>query len=126
MSDKSWGSKSLIIDIELESIRPLNEMFRVDKIMVNDQAFLKKDVKSEVLTIDKSRGFDGVTFVTLSLSFGAGVASGIIANALYSAVGTVVKKIRIEGREVRLHDEYFAETIEKIIMDKTEDTESAS
>ena len=69
----------------------------------------------EVAGRDEGMGFDQSTLITLALSFSAGVASGVVANAVYAVCGTAVRALTISGRRVRVTEKDIEQAIKTLI-----------
>lgn len=66
------------------------------------------------MSTGNSLAFAGLLTAELVLTFSIGVASGVIANAIYDAIRFGVKKIEINGRRTRVTKESIAKTLEAI------------
>ncbi|MEM7290766.1 MAG: hypothetical protein AAF412_10435 [Pseudomonadota bacterium] len=69
----------------------------------------------EVRAVDEGLGFDQTALVTLAVSFSAGVASGVVANAIYAICTDAVRRLTFEGRRVQLSEEALNQAIQTII-----------
>ena len=80
----------------------------------------RKDFEVTVNACDEGFGFDEATVVSLVISFAVGTASGIVANAIYDAVGSAIKSISINNRRIRPNEEALEQAIEIILRSAEE------
>ena len=104
-----------IIDLVME----LDSVTAVERISGIAQG---NDFEVTVKACDEGFGFDEATVVSLAISFALGSASGIVANAIYDAVGSAIKSITINNRRIRPNKEALEQAIEIIRRSAEEDS----
>jgi len=110
-------NKVININLELELTSKDNIIdILTDKISVNKTSVeLADNVIVETVKLEEGLGFlDSVT-VTMLMSFGMGVSSGIVANAIYSALGKGIQKISLNGRRIRPNKDELIKALETAI-----------
>lgn len=71
-------------------------------------------VSYSIESIEDTLGFDETTVVQLSISFGVGVLSGVVANAVYQAAGTAIKSLIVNNQRIRPSREELEKAIDTI------------
>lgn len=108
---------SVKIYMEVESRTQADKLFTDSKTEVaNGNITIELISKNDILA------FDGNLVFEYLISFGIGVASGVVGNCIYNAIHNVAKKIEINGRRTRLTEESISQTIEtiKLMLAETE------
>ena len=101
------------IEVELETLKQIEKIFgSVDS--GHSIQFCDGKIEAKLMSIDNSLAFDGGLTAEIMLSFSIGVASGVVANAIYTAIGVWVKKLEINGRRTRITEESIEQAIETI------------
>ena len=74
----------------------------------------EKDVSVELVSSDEGLGFDETTLVTLAISFGVGVASGVVANYVFDSLGKSIRRINVNKNRVRPNREDLTRALDLI------------
>jgi hypothetical protein len=104
---------SVEIEAELESLEQIKKLFDGTD---NGCSVQLCDGRAELtlMSTGNSLAFDGGSIAEFILTFSIGVATGVVANALYAAICADIKKIEIHGRRTRITEESIAQTLETI------------
>ena len=105
------NSKMISVKIYME-VEPKTQ---VDKIFAKNKIeFADKNICVELIAKNDTLAFDGNLVLQYLVSFGIGVASGVVGNCIYNAIHNAAKKLEINGRRTRLTEESISQTIETI------------
>jgi len=109
------NTNRITVICELDSIDDLQRLFGVQDLNPGLRSGLAGGlVEAELAGCEEGVGFlNGIT-AEMIITFSASVASGIIANAIFSAVGQAMKRIVVDGRRVRPKQEDFEKALETI------------
>lgn len=98
------------VHVEVEPNTQANKLFTETTNNISVKCISKNDMLA----------FDGNAIFEYVLSFGIGVASGVVGNYIYNAIHNATKKLEIDGRRTRLTEESISQAIETIRIMLTE------
>jgi len=104
---------SIKIEVELETIDQIKKLFGSLEPGCSLQ-LCDGEVELKLMSTGNSLAFDGGLTAELILSFCLGVASGVIGNAIYTAICAGIKKLEINGRRTRITEESITQALETI------------
>ncbi len=109
---------SIKIHMEVESKIQADKLFADSAIGITNENFSVK-----LISQNDTLGFDGNLVFEYLISFGIGVASGVIGNYIYNAIHNAAKKLEINDRRTRLTEESISQAIEtiKLMLLETEE-----
>ncbi len=107
---------------EIEQVKMVASFENVDSILnqfeeIGKEKCIQKkndEVTIKIVSTDERLSFDGSTEIELIVSFAIGVSSGVVANIVYNALCTGIKKLNIGGRRTRITEEEITQTIDEI------------
>lgn len=79
-----------------------------------DVALADGDARLHVRSVEEGLAFGDTTVIELALSFSTGIASGVVANALFAMLGTRIRSLVVDDRRVRPTKKDLADAIETI------------
>jgi len=104
---------SVQIEVELDSLEQIIKVFGGIEKEPSIQ-FCDGNAELKLVSTENSLAFDGGSVAKFILTFSVGVASGVVANALYKAICTAVRKIEFNGRRTRITEESIVQSLETI------------
>ena len=110
------------IGIEVDSIDQLRAL-GIEDPGKQDSVEIADGVNLTVEEIEEGKGFLEPVTATMVVSFAVGVGAGIVANAIYDAIGAGIRKVSVDGRNVRPKKEQLKQALEtaiKIIEEQEE------
>jgi hypothetical protein len=111
------------LEVELDSDGILQSLMGSEALSPGQRATLADgQVQLELRTYERRLGFVEGSVALLVISFGLGVTSGVVANAVYAALGSALKSLTIDGRGVRPKEaelEQALETIRKLVAGRS-------
>lgn len=102
------------IGIEVDSIDQLR-VLGIENQGVRDSVEIADGVNVVVEDIEEGKGFLEPVTATMVVSFAVGVGAGIVANAIYDAIGAGIRRVSVDGRNIRPKKEQLKQALEAAI-----------
>jgi hypothetical protein len=101
------------LTIELETLEQIKTLFGS---LEPEHSLTLCDGKIELklMSTGNSLAFDGGLTAEVILSFSIGVASGVVANTIFAAILTGIKKLEINGQRTRPTEKSITQALETI------------
>ena len=113
------NSKIISVKIHME----VESKTQADKLFADSETEIaNENINIKLISKNDTLAFDGNLVFEYLISFGVGVASGVVGNCIYNAIHNAAKKLEINGRRTRLTEESISQTIEtiKLMLAETE------
>jgi len=103
------------LDVEINRFDIVTTIFQSNFPIPGSIAQLYEDkVAVKLLSYEEGLGFTDSILIELLLSFGMGVASGIVANAIYNSFGKGTRRLTLGGMPVRIDIDELEKALDTI------------
>lgn len=102
------------LEIELDSIEALERLFVAGRAGVGATVEVGPGIIAELRDAEEGAGFADAVLVSIAVSFAVGTLSSLVANAIYDALGSAIRRLSVDKRRVRPTREELERALETV------------
>lgn len=105
----------VMVNIETVSKETVKGLFKTEEIKNGIKTDLADGtLHIELIGCEEGMGFSDSTTMNLILTYAIGISAGIVANALYDAIGIAINRLTVNGQKIRPTKEELIQALEII------------